>query len=75
MWEDFGVLFLYMVFACGTMYVIAGPPLERWLRKSRPDMSPDELQRRRDWLMFLWAIVNLILLIVWWDRLLAIGTV
>jgi predicted nucleic acid-binding Zn ribbon protein len=38
-------------------------------------MSPDELQRRRDWLMFLWAIVNLILLIVWWDRLLAIGTV
>jgi hypothetical protein len=75
MWEDFRILFLYMVFAWGTMYVIAGPPLERWLRRRRPEIAPDELQRRRDWLMFLWAIVNLILLIIWWDRLLAIGTV
>lgn len=72
-WEDFGVLALYCAFALFTMYLITGPPLERWLRRSRPEVSLDELHRWRDWGMFLWAIVNLVVLIFWWKRLVALG--
>jgi hypothetical protein len=75
LWEDFGLLALYMVFAWGTMYLITGPPLERWLRRSQPEMSLDELQRRRDWLMFLWAIVNLVIVIYWFTKYRSIGSV
>ena len=75
LWEDFGILALYMVFALGTMYLITGPPLERWLHRRKPDISPDDLQRRRDRLMFLWAIVNLIILIYWFAKYRSIGPV
>lgn len=72
-WKDFVIVALYCAFALFTMYLITGQPLERWLRRSKPDMSSDELHRRRGWLMFVWAIVNLIILIFWWKRLLALG--
>lgn len=72
-WIDFAMLALYCAFALFTMYLITGPPLERWLRRREPQISLEELGRRRDWLMFLWVIVNLILLIIWWNRLVALG--
>lgn len=73
-WNDFAMLLLYCAFALFTMYLITGPPLEHWLRRSRPNLSSDELHRRRDRLMFVWAIVNLIILIFWWKRLIALGS-
>jgi hypothetical protein len=54
--------------------VITGPPFERWLRRRQPNISMNDLYLWRDWLMFLWAIVNLIILIVWWNRLLKMGS-
>ena len=74
-WADFGILALYMVFALGTMYLITGPPLERWLRRSQPNISSEEVHRRRDWFMFVWAIMNLVILIFWFTKYRSIGPV
>lgn len=73
MWEDFIIVSLYCALALFTVYVITGPPLERWLRRRQPNISVNDLYLWRDWLMFLWAIVNLIILIVWWNRLITLG--
>jgi hypothetical protein len=75
MWEDFIILALYCAFALLTVYSITGPPLEQWLRWRQSNITLDDLYRWRDWLMFLWAILNLIILILWWERLLKMGPI
>lgn len=74
MWEDLEILALYGLFALGTLYLITGSPLERWLRRRQPDISLDDLQRWRDRFVFLWSIINLIILILGFVKYRLIGS-
>jgi arsenate reductase len=74
-WKDLLILILSVSFAWGTMYLIVGPPLERWLQWRRPSVDRHELYRLQDRLVFLWAIVNLIILIFWFVRYRSLGPV
>jgi hypothetical protein len=63
--EQVGLLAVYMVFAWGTMYLIVGPPLERWLQARQPNIMGHDVQRWRDRFVFVWSLVNLIVIASW----------
>jgi hypothetical protein len=74
-WTDLLIMVVYVSLAWVTMYLITGPPLERLLQRIRPDSDRHELYRWQDWLMLLWAIVNLIIMIHWFVKYRSMGSV
>lgn len=47
----------FAIVAWAAVYVIAGPPLERYLRKRNPGIYSERIQGARDLLLFLWALI------------------
>ena len=74
-WADLLILVVYVSSAFFTMYLITGPPLERLLQRIRPGSDRYELYRWQDWLVFVWSVVNLIIMIYWIVKYRSIGSV
>ncbi len=55
---------LFALVAWAAVSMIAGPPLERYLRKRNPGISFERIQGARDLLLFFWALIVLATLVL-----------